>query len=378
MKKLIIIVISVSISCFGFSQNNVGIGTTTPQAPFHVKTTTILEAARLEAPNPRLSFWNPTSFQGAIGTNSTSMDINTKSVVSGTALPITLSPGATTTTHFLANGNVGIGTATPQASLEVNKPVNAAIKIRSGSLSDTTMLIFSNRNTSETGTDFILASNRETGFNVSSTSDFAPYVQPSIMLLSPNGNVGIGNTVPQSKLDVTGDINVTGAIKFGGNPGTTGQVLTSGGTGVPLWINTALSNNIRFAATLSTAINQSSGVMGMNTKYNLNPGMIIINPTSISITTAGLYHFVVHVVPYCPAASAPFFGLSLTTYTSGDYELLRPHTIPASGSIYLENYLYNVDVYLVAGDIVQLPFTLSSSGTGYNVAGWLTGYLISE
>lgn len=48
-------------------------------------------------------------------------------------------------------------------------------------------------------------------------------------------NVGIGNTTPAEKLDVTGNINVTGTIKANGVDGTVNQVLMKNGSGVLQW-----------------------------------------------------------------------------------------------------------------------------------------------
>jgi hypothetical protein len=49
-------------------------------------------------------------------------------------------------------------------------------------------------------------------------------------------NLGIGTTAPSKKLDVSGDINLTGTIFSSGTSGAPGQVLTSTGTGLQ-WIN---------------------------------------------------------------------------------------------------------------------------------------------
>lgn len=45
-------------------------------------------------------------------------------------------------------------------------------------------------------------------------------------------NVGIGTTTPAEKLDVTGNVNITGTLKANGNAGSDGQVLMSTGSGL--------------------------------------------------------------------------------------------------------------------------------------------------
>lgn len=48
-------------------------------------------------------------------------------------------------------------------------------------------------------------------------------------------NVGIGNPAPAEKLDVTGNINVTGSIKANGVDGTANQVLMKNSSGTMVW-----------------------------------------------------------------------------------------------------------------------------------------------
>jgi hypothetical protein len=48
-------------------------------------------------------------------------------------------------------------------------------------------------------------------------------------------NVGIGNPAPAEKLDVTGNINVTGTIKANGTDGTAGQILMKNNAGILSW-----------------------------------------------------------------------------------------------------------------------------------------------
>ena len=48
-------------------------------------------------------------------------------------------------------------------------------------------------------------------------------------------NIGVGNSNPQEKLDVSGNINVTGTIKTNGVDGTAGQVLMKNNNNLLSW-----------------------------------------------------------------------------------------------------------------------------------------------
>jgi hypothetical protein len=137
---------------------------------------------------------------------------------------------------FVANAqNVGIGTTTPQSRLEVKDTIKSQLLISSKFFEDTTQLIFKNRNADNLGTDIILSSNREQGLRFTSKSDLTGNVNDSILQLTPQGAVGINNTRPQEKLDVRGNINVTGIIKANGIDGTANQVLMKNGSGNLAW-----------------------------------------------------------------------------------------------------------------------------------------------
>jgi hypothetical protein len=60
-----------------------------------------------------------------------------------------------------------------------------------------------------------------------------------------SGNVGVGNSAPSEKLDVTGNVRFSGALMPNNAAGTSGQVLTSAGAGAPpTWATPASATNI--------------------------------------------------------------------------------------------------------------------------------------
>ena len=58
------------------------------------------------------------------------------------------------------------------------------------------------------------------------------------MRIDGSGNVGIGNILPAQKLDITGNLKLSGAFMPGANAGNAGEFLTSSGSGAaPTWID---------------------------------------------------------------------------------------------------------------------------------------------
>ena len=131
--------------------------------------------------------------------------------------------------------NVGIGTITPAEKLEVKSALRSTVKISSNNFIDTTELYLSNRNGSNQGTDFSIKSIREQGLFFSSFSDLPGNVSDNSLVIRPNGNLGVNNPVPNERLDVNGNINVTGTIKANGTDGAANQVLMKNSTGNLAW-----------------------------------------------------------------------------------------------------------------------------------------------
>jgi hypothetical protein len=97
--------------------------------------------------------------------------------------------------------NVGIGTTTPATKLEVRNNNRSDIKIRSNNYTnDTSMLIFSNRNGIEQGTDFTIRSLLEMGLFFSSSSDLLANTSDSILVMNPQGRIGVGGLPASSAI----------------------------------------------------------------------------------------------------------------------------------------------------------------------------------
>ena len=139
--------------------------------------------------------------------------------------------------------------------------------------------------------DFVTrGGNNSTKFDIRMNSFVGnPTTMVNIMtMLSPNGYVGINNTAPTEKLDVTGNIRFSGALKPNNLPGTAGQFLTSqGGSNAPTW--TTISNASASSSGLLTNTDWST----FNSKFTLpsltNGSILFSNGTTIAQKNSNLF-----------------------------------------------------------------------------------------
>lgn len=167
-----------------------------------------------------------------------------------------------TGTYFVANGNVGIGTATPTSKFHVVSGTNV-LKFPQTDGGDIGLQIES---TGAGHAPSVHLKNAAGYFRLATYStdgSFRVYNGTDRLTVLQSGNVGIGNTSPDAKLTVTGTANVSGNVVIGGTGIVTGNVA----------INTtnttayALNVNGSFAATTKSFVINHPTKKGMKLRY---------------------------------------------------------------------------------------------------------------
>jgi hypothetical protein len=184
------------------STGNIGIGTSTPVLDLQM-TTTDTPAVRLEQTNAG----GYTAQTWDVAGNEANFFV--RDLTSGSRLVLRLRPGAPTSSLDIASsGNVGLGTASPQSALHVERstgPVGIKLK-RTGGAIPAAISAWDILNNTDTGR--LTLSDDPTGARVP-------------VKLAPNSvnnllRVGVVNT---STVDVNGDLKVTGNIQVAGTVG---------------------------------------------------------------------------------------------------------------------------------------------------------------
>jgi len=221
------------------SSGNVGIGTTSPGNKLEVKgaddaaITAIFQstAGGNAAYNGGIQLGNGASSQNSQIYHNSSGD-NTLTFVSnygsGTGNKFIFAPGGTERVRFQQNGNVGIGTTSPGAKLQVVGTANVIELVQATSGSATYYVM---DNTVETGGrryrfGYSGASADKGSFTIYNATD---NITPLTILTS--GSVGIGTTAPTSRLHVTGSTGGVFEVDTAGGA-TTLYVSASGNVGI--------------------------------------------------------------------------------------------------------------------------------------------------
>ena len=346
---------------------NVGIGTTSPSQKLQVSGSGTQRIYVTETSGGTNTALKSTSSAGYVGTDSTD--------------PFYIQTDSTTRIAIDTSGNVGIGTTSPDAKLDIEAAINPTIRLTNSTnplgAADVGTLEFFTKDAS-TGAARVISSivcvneadspSVPDGQLAFKTSLGGANAQPATekMRIDPVGNVGIGATAPGALLQVGGTTN---------SNGSSGSFNIAGATGVDSWArayvvsntnilsilqanNTALQNGGAYRVTGhidGTGTDQSSRAVFWNQN-----GTWYCNLTSASGTNSNNILFLVDATTGLP---------SVKTYHSSNYTVRVWHeriNLNEAGGTDNSRHYFGADAYMTQ---ISNDISMFTSYSGNNTSG---------
>jgi hypothetical protein len=184
---------------------------------------------------------------------------------------------------ILPGGNVGVGTSTPKARIDLRESDDSfmgGLHLRRSSTNDTWALV--------TGADNSLYMGyADSASGADAHSDFTVYP----LVLTAAGNVGIGTPSPGFKLDVNGNTNVTGNVTVSGTGNITATGTIEGGNikakyqDVAEWVPSAEELPAGTVVVLDTT--KSNQVISSTTAYDTRVAGVVSAQPGITLGEGG-------------------------------------------------------------------------------------------
>lgn len=309
---------------------NVGIGISSPTIPLDVQSTAnyIIQVKNTAGTPAATMYFGNSSGNFFIGNDSFN-----GAAVSGVAYarliwgqgayPLILGTNSVERVRIDASGNVGIGTTTPSTRLHIGTKVNDdnTYTYDTGSL----MVVHQTPTSTTTLNDpqeVLLLARQGTGgqaYGAAASFRLSRYENASVnsrtrldivlandyfinsgqnrtvMTLQSAGNVGIGTTTPNARLDVSGSAIISGSLTTTGNITTTGTLIANTASAASEY----RLNNYSYSRVAS--LNTSDGTFGGGYNFNLNNGSPIHDSLG---ATSGYYYSNGAIIFYATASAA--------------------------------------------------------------------------
>ncbi|MGY5351112.1 hypothetical protein ACXGQW_00825 [Wenyingzhuangia sp. IMCC45533] len=198
---------------FIYKNGNIGIGTTNPLSKLEIKGGNLLIRNLNNSDNSSAVMIAHSINHGEYDTFGTSLRTITQSAGNNTYgmqffTQASYSNGQTEKMRITGNGNVGIGTATPDSRLEVNGSIKSSRLIASTTQNNIPLIqLFDSTNNIDWNIE-----NGRTG-----VGDLGFYNDGTKFVIKNNGNIGIGITTPNAKLHINNGNNSYGSILANAN-----------------------------------------------------------------------------------------------------------------------------------------------------------------
>ena len=241
-----------AVSTTFLANGNVGIGTTSPSQKLHINNSTASSASYAKFSNAQTGITTADGFDVGVNTGAEAVIWQRENS------NLLLATNNSERMRIDSSGNVGIGTTSPNGTLTVvsNNAYNSGggLRLQSSSGADRTLLYLSTDHTNQVST---IQSYRDgTGAGVKN------------LLINPQGgNVGIGTTSPNKKLEVVSN--------------TTYDGIQISGSSIPTFGIIDTTNNAKFIA----YVRDSDATIGMETNHPLT--INTNNTERMRITSAG-------------------------------------------------------------------------------------------